>query len=203
MENKISKNLKETYNKYANEREKSETQQWKIDQRKAFIDLIKRENKSSLLEIGAGPGRDSKFFMDQGLEVVATDLSSEMVKLCKDKGIRAYELEFDDLERINEKFDAVWALNCLLHVEKKKLPNILDKIKSVLKPSGVFFMGVYGGEDSEGVWEGDFYDPPRFFSSYTDAQIQKVVSQHFELLNFETVESGGNRHFQSLTLRKR
>ncbi len=26
-------------------------------------------------------------------------------------------------------------------------------------------MGVYGGVDSEGVWEGDSYDPKRFFPS--------------------------------------
>jgi len=40
MENKISESLKETYNKYANEREKSETQQWKIDQRRDFSILL-------------------------------------------------------------------------------------------------------------------------------------------------------------------
>jgi len=203
MINEINKNLREAYNNSASERDKKGIDPWKEEQRKQFLDLIKEENKKSLLELGAGPGRDSKFFMEQGLEVTATDLSSEMIKLCKHKGLRAFEMGFNDIDTLNDKFDAVWALNCLLHVEKKNLPDVLNKINSILKPNGVFFMGVYGGEDSEGTWEEDFYNPPRFFSFYTDDHIQQVVSKHFEIICFEGIDLGGGDHFQALTLRKK
>lgn len=196
-------NMKKAYDKYAKEREKGEMQGWKREQRQEFLQLIKKEHKQSLLEIGAGPGRDSKFFMEQGFEVIATDLSTEMVKLCKEKGLNAYELPFGDIDSLNQKFDAVWALNCLLHVEKRNLPSILDKISNVLNHEGVFFMGVYGGEDSEGIWEEDHYDPPRFFSSYTDEHIKEVVSKHFELISFKSIETGVNRNFQAMIMRKK
>jgi SAM-dependent methyltransferase len=203
MENNSRESLKETYNKYAHIREKNEIQPWKVENRRKFLEIVKKEDKTSLLEIGAGIGRDSKFFMDNGLKVKSTDLSSEMIALCKEKGIEAFELDFYNLHILEERFDCIWAMNCLLHVEKINLPLILKEISGVLKLSGLFFMGVYGGEDSEGIWEEDIYTPHRFFSFYTDETINEVVTKCFDIVNFERIETGGKYHFQSIVLRKR
>lgn len=203
MENNIIQSLKETYNKYARVREKNQIQDWKVENRRKFLELVKGEGKTSLLEIGAGIGRDSKFFMENGLRVKATDLSSEMVALCREKGIDALELDFFNLDKINENFDCVWAMNCLLHVEKASLPIVLQKISNVINPAGLFFMGVYGGVNSEGIWEEDIYTPHRFFSFYTDEAIREIVSKYFDIVSFERIETGGDRHFQSIVLRKR
>lgn len=201
MQNKIKDALKEAYNKYAPVREKNEIQEWKVKPRNLFLELMKSEDKTSLLDIGAGHGRDSSFFKENNIEVVAVDLSSEMIKLCHEKGIVAYELDFYNLHQINKRFDAVWAMNSLLHVEKNSLPLVLQEIKNVLKPSGLFFMGVYGGENSEGIWENDIYTPHRFFSFYIDEDIKDIVSKHFELISFERIETGGRYHFQSIILK--
>jgi streptomycin 3"-adenylyltransferase len=204
---KMSSNYKDdiraAYNKYAGEREKHEFQQWKAAPRDLFLQYLEKENKKSLLEIGAGHGRDSKFFMEKGFDVTAVDISREMVKLCREKSINAYEMDFYSLHTLGKTYDAVWAMNCLLHVEKVNLPAVLIEINKILNPSGLFFMGVYGGEDSEGVWEEDFYTPKRFFSSYSDENIKNIVSDYFELVEFENIETGGNRHFQSIILRKK
>ena len=72
-----------------------------------------------------------------------------------------------------------------------------------MKPDGLFYMGVYGKEDFEGVWELDEYVPKRFFSFYTDEIIQKVVSDYFEIVYFKAVPLGDDaRHFQSMILRR-
>ncbi|MFZ5354850.1 MAG: class I SAM-dependent methyltransferase [Bacillota bacterium] len=195
-------NLKKAYNNNAHIREKNEMQDWKVKPREVFLQIIKKEGKSTILDIGAGHGRDSKFFKDSNLQVTAVDLSDEMVRLCRDKGIEAYELDFHELHRIDKSFDAVWAMNSLLHVEKNYLPQVLQGIKDKLKPSGLFFMGVYGGEDKEGIWEEDFYSPQRFFSFYTDDSIKRIVSEFFVLVSFERIETGSKYYFQSIVLRK-
>ena len=127
---KIKSNLRDYYNLEAADRNnRSENKaDWKIKQRGIFCDLIIKENKETLLEIGAGSGHDSKFFMDSGLKVTAVDLSGEMVKKCKEKGIDAYELDFYDLSALNKKFDCVYSMNCLLHVPKSDLPQVLKNI---------------------------------------------------------------------------
>ncbi|WP_049804058.1 hypothetical protein [Desulfosporosinus acidiphilus] len=91
----------------------------------------------------------------------------------------------------------------LVSVEKASLNIVLEEIKNVLKPFGLFFMGVYGGGDSEGIWQDDKYTPHRFFSFYTDETIQKVVSNYFQVINFERIETGEKYHFQSIIMRKK
>lgn len=203
MQTEIKQNLKETYNKYAEQREKNEMQEWKVKPRQEFLDLIKSEGKTSLLEIGAGHGRDSLFFKKSGLEVTAIDLSDEMVKLCREKEIEAYELDFYNLSQINRKYDAIWAMNCLLHVEKASLDAVLNEIDLTLEPSGLFFMGMWGGEDSEGVWEEDFYTPHRFYAFYTDEKLKEVLNRHFQIMSFERIDTGGKYYFQAITMRKK
>lgn len=203
MQDNIKNSLRETYNNHAYEREKNEMQEWKVRPRQVFLNLLKNEDKKTLLEIGAGHGRDSKFFMDNGLQVIAVDLSSEMVKLCNEKGIEAYELDFINISRFGKKFDAVWGMNCLLHVEKEKIDFVLREIDSVLSTTGLFFMGVYGGIDQEGIWENDVYTPKRFFSFYTDDNILKKVKEHFNIIDFQTIETDEKYHFQSIVMRKK
>lgn len=203
MNQEWKENLVKTYDRYALERDQSQIDQWKVDERQQFLQMIKKEGKSKLLEIGAGTGRDGKFFSEHGLKVVCIDLSSEMVRLCKEKGLSAYVMDFCKLEFLDGTFDAVWALNCLLHVPKAELPKVLQGVESILKPSGLFYLGIYGGKDSEGIWEQDYYQPQRFFSFYTDEQIQTVVTEYFDLLYFNTVPINDAVHFQSMILQKR
>jgi RimJ/RimL family protein N-acetyltransferase len=203
MNSEIKDNLRQAYDNFADEKEKNEQQVWKLDTRQKFLDLLKQSGKKSILEIGAGTGKDSRFFKDNGFEVAAVDLSSEMVKLCREKDLEAYQLDFDNLSELNGTFDAVWAMNCLLHVEKKKLPLVFEEIKKILNKDGFFFMGVYGGENSEGIYEKDFYTPKRFFSFFTDEAIKEEVSKYFEIVSFEKIETErGNLDFQALILKE-
>jgi SAM-dependent methyltransferase len=196
-------NLIRAYNRYAEQRDKREIEDWKAMERGGFLALLKREHKESLLEIGAGPGQDSKFFQENGLEVTCIDLSPEMVKLCQQKGLNAYVMDMVELNFPDNSFDAVYALNSLLHLSKKELPGVLGNIRRVLKADGLFFLGVYGGFDFEGIWEKDAYEPKRFFSFHSDEGLKQIVTGYFELVAFKQIMQGdGDLHFQSLTLRK-
>ena len=195
--------LKQSYNKYAHVREKNELQDWKVKPRESFLKQLLNEGKTTLLDIGAGTGRDSKFFSDNNLDVFAVDLSDEMITLCLEKGIESQQLDFYNLHKIGKKFDAIWSMNSLLHVEKSDLNTVLEEISNTLNHLGLFFMGVYGGEDSEGIWEEDVYTPHRFFSFYTDENIKKVTSNYFDIISFERIETGGKYHFQSIIMKKK
>jgi SAM-dependent methyltransferase len=196
-------NLKEAYNKFAEIRDQFPIEPWKAEERDSFLSLLKDERKSSLLEIGSGTGRDSLYFKDNGLSIVCIDLSEEMINICRSKGLDARTMDFYRLDFPDDKFDAVYALNCLLHVPKAHLGKVLLEIRRVLKSDVLFFLGVYGGKDSEGVWEQDSYNPKRFFSMYLDEHIINTVKLFFEVIDFHVVPlKPDTPHFQSLTLRK-
>ncbi|MGR9050975.1 class I SAM-dependent methyltransferase [Halobacillus faecis] len=202
----LKKNLTVAYDRQSKQRNQSPTQDWKIDERMAFLQRLRDEEKQSLLEIGSGPGKDSLFFSREGLDVYATDLSEEMVEHCREKGLKADVMSFDDLQFPEESFDAVWALNCLLHVPKENLPEVLRGIRSVLKKDGLFYLGVYGGISHEGIWQGDFHEPKRFFSFYEDNILESLLSTEFKLEVFHKIPldevEDGPTHFQGVILRK-
>ena len=198
----LKNNLIESYNKHAQERDAYKKEAWKIEGRANFLTLLQSKGKRSLLEIGAGTGQDSKFFHDMGMIVSCIDLSPEMIKLCQQKGLSARVMDMTDLDFPPASFDAVYALNSLLHIPKADFRIVLENVKKVLKPSGLFYLGVYGSDDEfEGVWEKDAYNPKRFFSFHTDENIQKATAEIFELLYFKRIPTTGDHlHFQSLIL---
>lgn len=202
----LKQNLSDAYDRESNNRNEVKTQTWKIIERQSFLQTLIHEQKKSLLEIGAGAGKDSLFFEQRGLDVQATDLSEEMIKRCQEKGLKAHVMSFDDLVFPSGSFDAVWALNCLLHVPKKDLPHILMEIKRILKPEGLFYMGVYGGINQEGIWEEDFHDPKRFFSFFEGEDLEKLLQNYFEVEGFNKIpinhNDSGPTHFQGFILRK-
>jgi SAM-dependent methyltransferase len=198
----VTESLRTAYDGAVEHRDRMEKAPWKITERAGFLRRLRDENCRRLLELGAGTGQDSAFFAGHGLQVVATDLSPEMVACCRAKGLDARVMDFLHLDFPAEAFDAVYALNCLLHVPNADLPAVLGVIASVLRPGGLFFLGVYGRDAAEeGPFEDGIHHPPRFFSWRTDEQIQQFARERFNIVDFHVV-APGRQHFQALTLRR-
>jgi SAM-dependent methyltransferase len=194
--------LREAYDARAVWRDGISKEPWKLAERQAFRERLPPGTR--LLEIGAGTGQDSAYFQDEGLSVVAADLSAMMVERCRAKGIEAHVMDFLHLNFTSSSFDAVFAMNCLLHVPNHDLPAVLAAVRTVLRPGGLFFVGVYGGSESaEGPIASDEHVPPRFFSWRTDEQLLGfTTSARFDVMDFHPVDTGRGYRFQSLTLRR-
>lgn len=195
--------LRTAYDRQSAERDAGDLAPWKAAERDDFLNRLRVEGKQTLLEIGAGPGRFGAFFRDQGLDVTCTDLSTEMVALCRAKGLRAHVMDFLSLDFPPASFDAVFALNCLLHVPSVDLDRVLTAIHRLLRPGGLFFYGVYGGWSFEGLFPDDHCDPPRYFVFYPDDELRRRVAGLFDVVSFRviTVDHDEESHFQSLILR--
>jgi SAM-dependent methyltransferase len=195
----IMPDLLASYDAGAAERDNMPKQQFKLDERAAFLDRLGAVQAKTLLEIGAGTGQDAAFFADAGLDVVAVDLSPEMVARCRAKGLEAYERDFLHLGFEPDSFDAVYTMNCLLHVPNADLPEVLRAVRIVLKPGGLFYVGVWGGVSQEGVFDEDRQRPKRFFALRTDAELFRFMRESFEVIDFHSTEFEGQR-LQSVTL---
>jgi ubiquinone/menaquinone biosynthesis C-methylase UbiE len=204
MLNKYDKsNISMSYNNIAHDRNEYKNDTWEVSERIKFMELLKVRKAKSILDAGAGNGWDSLYFKEHGFNVISADISDEMIYTCREKGLEAYVMDFYKLEFNDDSFDAVWSLNSLLHVSKEDFSIVLDEFNRVLKPEGLLYIGIFGGFDRDGVLEGDNQIPKRFFNAYTDENIKKVVSQHFELIKYENIDVNKNTvHLQSLILKK-
>ncbi len=196
---KHSNQLLTSYNNHAKDRENMIIQDWKEQERDKVLSYLSQGDR--LLDLGAGTGQHAAFFQNQGIDVLCGDFSPEMIKACEQKGLRGQVMDFYSLD-IDERLDAVWSMNALLHVPKADLPSILQQIACALKDKGIFYLGVYGGYDSEGIWENDVYNPKRFFSFYTNKHLKQVVSEHFTILDFDVIPMEKGPNYQALILRR-
>ena len=194
--------LIETYEKYAHERASHSPDEFKVQERSEFLKFLKNEERKNLLEIGCGPGQDAQFFQDQGLRVLAVDNTPTMVKLTAERGIPAQVLDCYDLGEINETFDAIYTLNCLLHIPKQDFDQILHLISSRLNDNGLMYLCLWGDKNFEGIWEQDRYKPKRFFSFWRTEALLETLQRLFRLEYYRRLEPHEGRVFNSIIVRK-
>ncbi|WP_442600725.1 class I SAM-dependent methyltransferase [Paenibacillus sp. KN14-4R] len=203
MNQHIKENLKRSYDENAKLRDKSSIEPWKLNELDYFLSLLNLRKQTKILDLGAGSGQHSRYIKENGHDVTCIDISPKMVEACIRRGLNALKMDFYNLSFEDNFFDGIWAMNSLLHIPKQDLLNVLKEIRRVMKPESTFYMGVYGGYNSEGIWEEDPCQPQRFFSFYDEMKMKEKVTQIFDLQEFRTVPLEGMKlNFQGMVLRK-
>ena len=200
---KFTNSLIASYERYALEREYSSTDEFKVRERSEFLRWLRDEQRCSILELGCGPGHDAKFFQAQGFRVFAIDNAPAMVKLAREKGVSARILDCYNLDQLSETFDAVYSMNCLLHVPQADIGEVFDLIAARLVEDGLMYVGVWGGDDFEGILERDSYEPKRFFSLRSAETLLKVLQKSFRLEYYRRLEPRDGICFHSVIARRR
>ncbi|GMQ56973.1 hypothetical protein AN1V17_13670 [Vallitalea sediminicola] len=201
MDNNIKKIIKESYDKNAKLRS-TVIPGWKQNEVNKFLSYV-NDNHMELLDLGAGSGTFAEYFTKKGLDVYCIDISKNMIYICRSKNLKGEVMDFYNLSFETEQFNLVWSMNTLLHVPKKDINIVLGEVKRILKKNGIFYLGMYGGVSTEGIYEEDIYVPKRFFASYTKDELLDIVSNHFEVEESDEIIFDGDRNFLSLILAKK
>lgn len=128
-----------------------------------------------ILDLGCGSGRDTLAFKNKGYQVAATDYSKELVdKACQLTGVDVRFESFYELSELN-KYDGIWACASLLHCERKRLPEVLERILKALKVNGVCYMSFKYGA-------GDRYKDGRQFTDMDESQAQSILKKFDNIL---------------------
>ena len=101
---------------------------------------------ASILDFGCGSGRDTKYFLQHGFAVEATDGSAELCKLASEyTGISVKQMLFDELEAV-EKYDGIWACASILHLAWADLVVVMQKMVRAVKDGGVIYTSFKYGQ---------------------------------------------------------
>ena len=119
-----------------------------------FISYLNKGD--SILDFGCGSGRDSKYFLNKGFIVTATDGSIEMCKAASSyAGIDVKHLLFNELEDVN-CYDGVWACSSILHLYKELLIDCFHRIAKALKDNGILYTS-FKYSEFEGLRNGRYF----------------------------------------------
>ena len=163
--------------------------------------LSKLSVGACILDFGCGSGRDTKYFLDKGYQVEATDGSAELCKLASEyTGICVKQMLFEELDEC-EKYDGIWACSSILHLDKRALKNVMKKMAAALKANGVVYTSFKYG-DFEGERNG------RYFVDFTPETFVEYMQEVPELQMEEYWITGdvrpgrGEEKWLNLILRK-
>ena len=181
------------YNKNASEYYNQTIELGMEDIIEEFIKLIPADG--AILDLGCGSGRDSMYFIEEGFDVTAVDGSEALCELAKiEIGQEVHNIRFEDLE-FDNVFDGVWARASILHVKKKDIHDIINKVSRSLVTDGVLYMSVKHG-DYEGMRDG------RYYSDYRTGEIKEIFRQHpeLEIINMYTKRRNKDDQFSWLNI---
>lgn len=138
-----------------------------------FLQLL--PESASILDFGCGSGRDTKYFLEKGYQVVATDGSAELCRLASSfTGIKVKEMLFQELDEIGV-YDGIWACSSILHLPKQELLPVIRKMCIALKDNGVIYTS-FKYSNFEGERNG------RHFTDFTEDTFREFIKVIPELM---------------------
>jgi 8-oxo-dGTP diphosphatase len=176
-----------------------------------FTNLVQKEAEEfipllpgkRLLDLGSGPGNHALFFHNQNLDVHCIDLSEEMVKLCKEKGLNAEVMDIENLTFAPESFDGIWAYASLLHIPKERIPALVPRLADILKPGGMLALALKKGEGQGFETHASYPGTQRWFSYFSDREVRELFDSHFEVVGSGETKAKNKYTFMKHFLRKR
>jgi cyclopropane fatty-acyl-phospholipid synthase-like methyltransferase len=193
-----------TYNKYASDFKKR-SQNEDVTTLKLIKKLKKYDTGSNLLDIGCGTGRDSLILSNEGFDIIAIDLSEEMLKIAKEIAPKVTFLKMDirNMSFKKRSFDCIWSLAALLHIPKENIENVFCRISEIIKISGLFVFSLKLGEGEkyvENKGDNNLDGARRFFAYYSEEELKEILKKFkFEVLEVEKNETRGNKWISFIT----
>jgi SAM-dependent methyltransferase len=147
----------------------------------AFLAALPQEKGLKILDLGCGPGRDLKYFKDEGHDPVGLDGCSKFCEMARAyAGCEVLQQDFLKLELQPESFHGIFANASLFHVPGQTLERVLQELHHALKPQGILFSSNPRGT-GEG-WTGDRYGNYMEYETYYPHLMEagfKVVDHYY------------------------
>lgn len=177
----MNSGLRDTYNRIARHwHADHRLDDWWVEGTEQFLRLL--PPGGSILDVGCGAGTKAKFMADKGFQVTGIDFSDELLHIARSEAPHCHfmHVAMEELDRISEKFDGVFAQASLLHIPKKEAPSIVQSMAERLADGGYLSIAVKERKperpEEEIVKERDYgYEYERFFSYYTLDELRQYL----------------------------
>jgi SAM-dependent methyltransferase len=154
--------------------------------RNAFLVSLKGKD---ILEVGCGPGTDSKRFHDAGFNVLATDFCKPFLSIVNER-YPDIPTSYVDMTSPFEVgiFDGIYGHSCFLHIAHELALQTLRHLRLALKPGGILFLAVIGTTKNNRYtipnWGGHENNPAEFYC-YSEVELQNLALE----AGFKSVET--------------
>jgi SAM-dependent methyltransferase len=142
-----------------------------------FINTIPKGGK--VVDLGCGPGRDSRSFIETGLDYLGIDFSEDTVKKARELNPNAH-FEVDDFMNLhfkNKSIDAFWAIASLYHLNKIDFKKFLHNLYQFLKNEGQAFIVMKKGKGEHFDYDTRYKTGKKFVSYYSKDELEEIYTK--------------------------
>jgi 2-polyprenyl-3-methyl-5-hydroxy-6-metoxy-1,4-benzoquinol methylase len=149
-----------------------------------FIELVPGKD---VLDVGCAGGRESKYLLQHDFKVTGVDIGESFIQTAQQNcpGGTFFVADMRHLDFPPGSFDGLWINASFLHVPKVEAVDTLKGFYKLLKPGGLAFISVMGGDfddlrpNEQNNW------PDRHFSDYQQQELEAKLAD----AGFAVVES--------------
>ena len=109
-----------------------------------------------VLDVGAGVGRDAKYFAEQGLEVIAVEPAEALLKLGKEytqedavQWVQDTLPELNNVYGLQMRFDLILLSAVWMHIPASSRERAFRKLANLLKPNGYLVISLRHGPNAD------------------------------------------------------
>lgn len=165
---------------------------------RAFLDVCEAEGLTSVLEVGAGVGRDGVVLAER-LRYSGVDITPAFVTECRAQGLDVVLASADSLPHDADSVDAAWSMSTLMHLTDAEFGRAIAELGRVVRPGGLIEIGMWGHDpDREITGSGG-----RYFRQRSDDTVRTAVQPLGDLRLFDTWDYSDFGHYQYLRVRRR
>ncbi len=178
----------ETYNIIAEDYYKTHSSIYAIKKFADFVDFfIRNLNGRRILDVGCGPGRDTRHFSDHGFEVIGIDMAHNFLKIASRNAPNARFIKMDmrNLGFPNDAFDGIWVAGSFYHIPKEDAKATLLEFNRVLKPGGLVHISLKIGDGEKVIRKKEDKGRIRFYAFYGENEFKDMIKS----CNFKIVKS--------------
>lgn len=134
--------IKKAYNIWASQYDTNENRTRDLD-KTATIETLKNYDFESVLELGCGTGKNTKWLLEKVKQIIGLDFSQEMLKKAKEKisdeRVIFKKADLTESWKIDNNFADL--ITCSLTLEHlKNLNHVFNQARLKLKNNGLFFI---------------------------------------------------------------
>lgn len=174
----------------------------RVELRESFLDLLEKEDRHSVLDLGAGPGGDGQAFIDAGHQFVGLDLAHGNGRLAAEVGVTVVQGSISAPPFRSGCFDAGWSMSTLMHISEDEVVATLAAMAAPLRAGAPMMITMWGGERRDVVHSHDIEGERRLFSLRPVEQNRDLLATVGAIEQVSTWEVGlDDQHYQLFLVR--
>ncbi len=152
-----------------------------VEMREKFLSFILP--KSTILDVGCGTGRDAKYFVQEGHDVVGIDICETFILDLQNTTRGQYFIgDIVDISSpvYQEKYDAIWSNASLVHLSRDESIQVIKNCFLSLREWWILFVGTKYDANSTHMEEKESKSIPgsiKTYLYYTESDLKKDLEQ--------------------------